>query len=899
MPELTASETPAERIQRRRGMLQDIREQARRLFAQPGVLGTQVASKLSEEMDEFVVRIIKEILSELPPAEQQAIEQHAAMIAVGGSGRGEVAPYSDLDLLFVYRPQISDLMNRFSRRIVPDLWDAGIKLGQRVHTVEETLTQAIGDPHLASALVTCRWLWGDETLTRQLTSRFKQRVVRRRLRQFTKDCVSGRIEERQEIGASGQQLEPDVKKSLGGLRDVHLISWLGYAFYESTSVSNLRDQEALTPDDAQRLKAAIEFLTKMRIDMHFHANKANDLLSKDEQLRIATARGIEGNEAQRPVERLMQDYFIHASAIAEISGRFVARHRRRSLGEWLERLMLTRRVNGHFLLSGDELDIRASHLSRSCATLDDIVRIYHSAAMYRVNLSSRLLDAIKARALTLRPGPSPEAARLFMEILGASGKMAEIIRSMHDTNVLELIIPEWQHVRCLLQFNQYHHFTVDEHTLRCLAICESFANDDTPMGAVYREIKIKPLLHLTLLLHDVGKGHKEDHCEVGRRLAFDVCGRLRLSQSQADTVSFLIHRHLEMADLAFRHDITDPRILVTFSHKLGTPERLNLLYLLTAADVSGVGPGVWTQWKSDLLSEFHTGLNYILSGHHPKFHEEERLRQVSEHVFKSIVPLESPDHSDNTQTWVDEQLHAFPSYYLTTTPPARIAADIDIIRNLKPGEILVHGHYDPTSRSVEYRIMLDGQHSAGCFHMIAGVLTAKHLNILGAEITTTRGGIVVDVFHVIDNDYSNEVPPHRIQEVGNAIREVLTKRITVEQLFRRHKRFVMPGAKAPIMHLETRVLIDNDTSDRCTVVSAFAHDRPGLLYTIARTLFQLGLSVDLAKIATHFDQVVDVFYVTDNAGRKINSESAQASIQAKLAEELAEFEQETHLEFVS
>lgn len=899
MPEPTRTETPAERILRRRAELQEIRERARKLFAQPLVLGTQVASKLSESLDGFVVAVMKEILLEYPEQERQQIEQHAAMIAVGGSGRGEVAPYSDLDLLFVYRPHISEAMNRFSKRIVPDLWDAGIKLGQRVHTIDETLTQAIGDPHLASALVHCRWLWGDESLSKQLASKFLRRVVRRRLRSFMENCVQGRLEERNEHGASGQQLEPDVKKSLGGLRDVHLIHWIGFACYEAATINDLRDKEALTPDDAQRLNAAVEYLTKVRIDLHFHANKANDLLSKDEQLRIATSRGIEATEAQRPVERLMQDFFTHSMAIAEISSRFVARNRRRSLGEWLQRTMLTRRVNRYFLLSADELDVRTKHIPRTCSTLDDLVRIYHSAAMYRVNLSPRLLDAIKARALTLEPGPSAEAARLFMEILGASGKMAEIIRSMHDTNVLELIIPEWKRVRCLLQFNQYHHFTVDEHTLRCVAICESFANEDSPLGAVYRDIKVKALLHLTLLLHDVGKGHKEDHCEVGRRLAFDVCARLRLSHSQADTVSFLIHRHLEMADLAFRHDITDPRILVTFSHKLGSPERLSMLYVLTAADVSGVGPGVWTQWKGELLGEFYNGLNYILSGHHPKFHEEERLRQVRDHVFRSIVPLESADEAHDLQTWVDEQLKGFAPYYLTTTPPARIAADLDVIRHLRPGEILVDGHYDATSHSVDYRIVLDAENSNGCFHMIAGVLTAKHLNILGAEITTTRSGIVVDVFHVIDNDYSSDVPPHRIQEVGNAIRDVLTKRTTVEQLFRRHKRIAMPGTKAPVMHLDTRVLIDNDTSDRCTVVSAFAHDRPGLLFTIARTLFQLGLSVDLAKIATHFDQVVDVFYVTDNAGKKVDSEEVQAKIQARLAEDIATFENETHREFVS
>jgi [protein-PII] uridylyltransferase len=893
------SEKATERSQRRKGELHEIRERARKVFSQPGVLGTQVASKLSESLDEYVIRVVVETLEEFPEAERREIAANSAMIAVGGSGRGEAAPYSDFDLLFVYRPQIKKVIDPFTKRVVPELWDAGIKLGQRILTVQETLRFSQIDTQLATALVHCRWLWGDEALSKQLVSRFYRPVVYRQSRIFINRFIESREKERFDHGAIGQQLEPDVKKSFGGLRDVHIILWIGFACYEAATIDDIRAKEAISQDDAQRLKAAVEFLTKIRIDMHLHANKGNDLLSKDEQLRIAAARGIEQTEAQRPVERLMQEYFIHSTAIAEISRRFIARHRQRSFGEWLHHSLMTRRVGRHFLLSPDELDISPSQLSKACVTLDDLLRIYHAAAMYRVRIAPRLLDAIKARALTLAPIPSPEAARLFMEILGATGRMADTIRSMHDTNVLELMIPEWKRVRCLLQFNQYHHFTVDEHTLRALAVCESFATEDTPLGAVYRDLKVRPLLHLSLLLHDAGKGYKEDHCDVGARMAFDVCQRLRLPHADTQTVSFLIQHHLQMADWAFRHDITDQRILLEFSHKLGTPERLAMLFLLTASDVSAVGPGVWSQFKADLLSSFYTGLNYILSGHHPKYHEEERLQHIREHVYRSIVPLGPGDNPDDLRQWLDTQLLSFSSYYLTTTAPSRIASDIDIIRNLQPGEIRVEGENDESSRSVQYRVVLDAQHSVGCFHVIAGVLTAKHLNILGAEITTNRDGVVVDVFHVTDSDYALPVPPHRITEIANTIRDALTKKGTVEQLFKRNKRIAMPGAKQPVMHLETRVVIDNKTSDRCTVVSVFAHDRPGLLFTIARTLFQLGVSVELAKIATHFDQVVDVFYVTDNTGQRIESEATQTEIQTRLAAELAIFEAEKHRDFVA
>ncbi len=893
-----SDESRSDRSNRRKETLRLIRERAGKLM-QSGAHGSQVASMISDALDDFVVSIHEDVLAEFSAEEREQIRAGTALLTVGGSGRGEVAPYSDLDLVLLYQPHLAAVMDRLSKRMVPEFWDAGIKLGQRVFTIAESITNALVDPHLASSLVHIRNLWGNDDLASQLRQKFYRKVVRSRRRAFIEDCIKGRADERLEVGATGQQLEPDVKRSLGSLRDLHLLQWIAFARYETASIDDLRACEALTAEDASLLKAAVDFITKVRIDMHLHANKPNDLLSKDEQLRIANSRSYENLVAQRPVERFMQEYFMHSSAIEDISRRFVARHRMRSIGAALQHALLTNRVARHYLLSPDELDIRRSALSKMCRTLEDIVRIFHTAAMYRVGLAPAVIDKIKQVAQTLQPDPTPAVGELFLEILGANGRMAATIRAMHETNVLELIIPEWKRVRCLLQFNQYHHYTVDEHTLLCLKICENYATEESPVGEVYRNLKMKSLLHLALLLHDAGKGYIEDHCEVGRRLALDVCSRFRMPNSQAEIISFLIHRHLEMADLAFRHDITDPRILLEFSHKLGTPEKLSMLYVLTAADVSGVGPGVWNRWKGDLLGEFYDRLNFIVSGQQPKFQEEERLRQVREHVLHSIVPLGEDADAESLSHWVDEQLKSFSSYYISMTPPQRIAADLDIIRGLTPGEIRIEGKYSAESQWVEYRVILDSQHSDGCFHRIAGTLTARHMDILGAEITTSSGGIVVDVFYVFDQDYSGEVPQHRIQEVSEAIRSVLMKKVTVKDLFVRHKRFISGRTKPPIMQLTNRVVLDNDTSDRCTVVSVFAHDRPGLLYTISRTLFQLGLSVDLAKIATHFDQVVDVFYVTDNSNRKVVGENRLQEIQERLLAALTEFEESKHKEFLA
>lgn len=880
------NETPAERIRRRRARLERIRERARRLFAEKA-LGKQIASMISEAMDDHVVSIMDETLAEFSEVDRASVLNNSAMIAIGGSGRGEVAPYSDADLLFVYKPHITDLFNRFSKRFVAEFWDSNVKLGHRVFTVHETIKKCREDPHLATSMVSSRHLWGDNSLTTQLTHRFQRSIVKRRFNSFLEDCILGREQERAEKRATGQQLEPDVKCSQGGLRDVHLIQWIGYAHYEAASIDSLRRKDALNRDDAKRLEAAAEFLTRVRIDLHLHANKPNDLLTKDEQLRIAEACMIERTDGQSAVELFMQEYFIHSMAVMEITKRFVGIHRPVRLRKILRNLIVARRINTYFVLTPDELDISTSNIPKVCRDLDDLVRIFHTAAMYRVELSPRLIDAVKQKAQQLTPGPSPEASRMFIEILASIGCLATTLRSMHETNVLELVIPEWKRVRCLLQFNQYHHYTVDEHTLQCLAICEKFDDEDSPKGEAYRnDIQVRAVLHLALLLHDTGKGMKEDHSEVGRRLSIDVCRRLGLSDYHVEIVAFLIQKHLVMADLAFRQDISDPKILLKFSHDVGTPEKLSMLYVLTAADVSGVGPGTWNQWKAELLSDFYDRVMLILSGQHPKFHEDERLQKIRTHVCEAIVPLDAEGDAQTLQVWVDNQLKAFSSHYLTQTEPRQIAIDLDTIRGLTHGDVRISASSDVASHDVDYRVIIGPELSSGCFHLITGVLTAKNMEILGAEITTSTEGYVVDVFHVVDGDFSGKIPEARLDEVSADLHAVLNRKTTVEALFKRHRRFTPKSMKEIVMALPTQVKIDNDTSNRCTVVSVFAHDQTGLLYSISKTLYQLGLSIELAKISTHFDQVVDVFYVVDAQGQKIDDEADQRAIETQLMETL-------------
>jgi [protein-PII] uridylyltransferase len=585
--------------------------------------------------------------------------------------------------------------------------------------------------------------------------------------------------------------------------------------------------------------------------------------------------------------------------------------------------VFSHRADGVLRVSRDEIDVAPRHLPRVCDSLEAMLRLYKAAALYGVLPSPRVTDAVEIAVRELSDDLSPVAARLFLDILRCTTSLGPTLRSMYDVGLLERIIPDMAHARCLMQFNQYHHYTVDEHTLRAVEAAAQFDAQDGPVGAACRTIRHREILHLALLLHDLGKGFEEPHSDVGRVIAERMAARLHLPRHHADQLVFLVHKHLEMSHTALRRDITDPDLLVEFCRLVGTPENLRLLYVLTAADITAVGPGAWTAWKGELLADMFDRCLVILSGKHYSYHEQERLREIKQRVVEALQGdfgfsildsglkdahggdrIENPKskiHNQDapiTTDWVDKQLSSFSAYYLTCTSPRRIAADLQVIRRLGADEIHIAGACD--AGAVEYRVITrDAAVVPGCFHKMAGVLTAKRMEILSADINTTRDGVVVDSFRILDRDYDGAPPPARIADVTAALHDVLRGTGSIESLFRRHKRFGAEVHRPPISDLRTRVEVDNDSSDSRTVIEVFAHDRPGLLYTVTRTIYELNLSVDLAKISTYYDQVLDVFYVRETSGLKVRGDERLNQVREALLATLRDFEQQGYRAFVA
>jgi [protein-PII] uridylyltransferase len=895
------SENLSGRLREQRARLHNLRDQARERYS-GGAPGLQVATLICEWTDRLIVEIFEEALAPLGEADRRRVTEQSAIVAIGGTGRGELAPYSDADLLFLRTKHCPGEYDECIARTVRDCWDAGIRLGHSVRTPAEALASARGDPSFATALVESRRLWGDERLFESFCEKFQRKVVRNRYVKFYHDCLAAREAERAQYGVTERQLEPDVKRSLGGLRDIHLLRWIGSAAWGTPDIDQLRRQGALSLSDSQALTQAQEFLTRIRVDLHFAAGKPQETLTREEQLRLAKLHGAAGTAGQLPVEQFMQTYFRHSTAVADISARFVARHRPRSLWSRTVQALFSHRSNEIFRVGGGEIDVVPRHREQACSSLEGLLRLYELAGAYSARPSPELSEQIRQAAAQLSREVSPQAARMFLSILRATGAVGQQLRGMFATGVLEIVVPEMSHARCLLQFNQYHAYTVDEHSLRAVESAEAFDGDAGPIGTAYRKIKHKELLHLALLLHDLGKGFERDHSEIGRELAATVAQRLFLSPQQRETLVFLVHKHLLMSHLALRRDLSDPEMLARFSRDVGSPELLRMLYVMTASDVSAVGPSAWTSWKSELVTELFERALQILSGEPSQFREAERVGDVCRGVQAALeakaargngrlAGKRTPSSLPDDVLDVERRLRAFPAHYLIATPPEEIVDDLVVTRHIADGalDVAVRGTYDPPSQTVEYRIVTRDQVGSGLFSKVTGVLTAKGSQILSADICTTNDGIVIDRFRVVDGDHAPPVPEFRLHEVEAAIAETLQGRKAVEDLFQRHRRYVV-GADAVLPFGEpTRVVIDNDSSERFTIIDVFAHDRRGLLYTIAATLLALDLSVSLAKISTHVDQVLDVFYVTDREGGKLQDEDRLARIRTTLVERIESF----------
>ncbi len=842
-----------------------------------GALGGQVSSALTDLYDRIILRAYEEAVGRMPAAGRPRLLRDLALVAVGGYGRGDVAPFSDVDLLFLHAPRAHAAVQGLVSALVRDLWDIGLKLSQSVRTPADCVGAARQDLTLRTSLTEARLLLGSPGLFAELQRRSHRLLASSSLNRFIGEALRERAREHQDYYvATVNLLEPNVKKSPGGLRDVHLLRWVALPRYGTRDPAMLRVGGVLAPEDAQTLAGVSEFLARIRNELHYHAGSAQDVLTRDEQVRVARWLGFSTRGPRLDVELFMQHYYRQTTALHDLVMRFVEGARRGSLAGRLVNRLLTRRVDGRFLVDRARVAIDPAAEGESLARADVLVRLCDLARRRGVAVAHETRERV--RAAVPSAAVTPEARARFLEFMAEPEGLGFALREMHRIGLLGRFIPAFERARCLMQFNQYHKYTVDEHSIRALEAAVWRAGDAGPIGRAYREIRRKDVLHLAILLHDIGKGFEEDHSEVGRRISEETAADFGLGEQERHALVFLVHRHLLMAHTAFRRDVSDAGTLLQFVRTVGTPESLRMLYVLTAADTEAVAPGSFSGWKESLLTELYLRALEELEGKATAAYGPERAEGVRTRLRQELAREFPPE-------WLEPQVASMPLAYLLRNEPAAVAAHLRVLRGLDPSGVRVVSAYLRESGLTEYTVFLRDDLTPGIFSKITGVLASERYSIVAAEIVTRADGLVVDAFRGLDLDFAGEPPEERRRDVARQIEEVLLGRRAVEDLFARRGPPPRPAGVAASAG-PTQVEIDTASSDGATVIEVFADDRPGLLYLIARTLFELGLSVATARISTRLDQAVDVFYVTDRAGAKVTDEARLAETRRRLLEVL-------------
>lgn len=830
-----------------------------------GAAAVGLCSRFTAVIDAAVTRLFEGAASDLP-----GLRAHCCLTPIGGYGRRQLAPYSDIDLMILHSGSKPSEVQELARRLTQDIFDSGLALGQSLRTPDEALALARHDAVTASSLIEARLLVGDSALYERFRTQFDS-SLRRRARAFCAAFVDARREERLKFGETVYLLEPNIKRSRGALRDVHLLRWLWCAQTGVPDFDRLQAMGILSNFDYRRLTSARDFLMRVRNDLHLAAGAGRDDLSRAEQVRIAAKLGYRGRSGLLPVEQFMRDYFRHASHVWFLAARVSDLAAPKRTVSRVINTVVGRYLDHDYRVGLDDINATGLGRTKLQSRVEEVLRLVDLARVYQKRIGQDTWYLVYRAAPAYPTDLSPAAASRFLTILDQPEGLGDLLRRLHDLGVLEKVIPEFAHARCLLQFNQYHKYTVDEHCIRAVEEATRLATATGVPAEVYRGLPSKGLLHLTLLLHDLGKGHEEDHSVLGEAIAAQNGERLGLSEGDTNTVKFLVLKHLEMAHLAFRRDTSDPRTIEAFANEVGTAERLTLLFLVTCADMAAVGPGVMNAWKVDVLSDLYARTLEVLEPERAGA-EIGRRRVARDSVWAELTPAERSD------PWFARQFEALPESFVMSRPAEDSAAALRRLGRLSDGKGAAWGAPLRETGTLEFVAGVDRGTGRGVFSSMAGALSAARMQILAAETSQLDGGLLLLRYVVEDRgpggevDWLQRVAQRMVDSIDSDTPPKFLKIWGAEQ----------EHSSARLANLPSEVRIDCAISPDYTIVEVFTFDRRGLLYDLARTLHDLGLVIRFAKIGTYLDQVVDVFYVTERTGAKPTDDHRLDEIRRRL-----------------
>ncbi len=784
------------------------------------------------------------------------------VVALGGYGRSQLHPSSDIDLMVVHDGELSPYVQRITQELLYTLWDLGLQVGHSLRSLEDCVAIAGTDLPSRTSMQEARFLVGDRALFGRFQRVLRENVYRRDFEQFLAAMLGERDQRYRKHGASPYVMEPNVKESAGGLRDMHTAMWLSAAKFGARTLRELTQKALITEREQALTDEALTFLWRVRNELHFLAGHRNDVLTRDLQPQVAKSFGYQDDDTSLAVERFMRDYYLHARVIHRVARRLIARCQdtlsRRHTAAGRDRQQAL--ADGLVFIDG-RLHLADRQVDRFAADPTQPLKVFWHAHRLGCELSLELERALEAALDLIDDGVrrSPAARDLFLDICRSWGRVAVTLSQMHELGALGRYLPEFGALTCLVQYDAYHRFSADRHSLLAVEHLEALAPgksaESEGAAQVFADVERPELLVLGMLLHDIGKAKGHGHVAKGIPLIRELTGRMGLPTADAAVVEFLVVHHLTMSHIAQRRDIDDARTIADFAATVGDAQRLRMLYLLTYADMRAVGPGVLTPWQAVVLHELYARTLSRLTGGRVE-------RPTRAHLADRLHTALGDEVSRQA---VMAHLAMMPERYLATTTVPRMAEHVRLLHRLDTTRVGTEFFHHPDLGSSDLVVVT--RDLPGLFSLIAGTLAAHGVNIISAQIATRGDGIAIDTFQVNDPTGEAITAAGQWARVVDALRAVVAGEQSVETLLGRRRADGRPPGAAP----PPRVSIDNALSDELTVVEVKCADRLGLLYLITRTLSAEGCDIVSARIATEIDQAFDTFYVHDRRGGKVEA----------------------------
>ncbi|WP_298883287.1 [protein-PII] uridylyltransferase [uncultured Bradyrhizobium sp.] len=853
--------------------------------------GRRCAERLCHVQDEIIRILYSAATRHLYRSPIPSGAERMAVVATGGYGRGLMAPESDIDLLFILPYKQTAWGEQVAEAILYCLWDMGLKVGHATRSVDESIRQARGDMTIRTAILETRFLTGDQPLYDELVARFDKEVVQGTASEFVTAKLAEREERHRRGGQSRYLVEPNVKDGKGALRDLHTLFWIAKYVYRVRDTDELVERGVFDAQEYRSFRRCADFLWSVRCNLHFYCGRPEERLSFDLQREIAVRLGYTSHPGMQDVERFMKHYFLVAKEVGNLTAILCAKLEDQQakpapvLSRMMARLRPTpakRRVpeSDDFIVDNNRINVAAPDVFKHDPV--NLIRIFrlaqknnlafHPDAMRDVTRSLGLINA--------QMRENPDANRLFMEIL-TSDNAEIVLRRMNETGVLGHFIRAFGKIVSMMQFNMYHHYTVDEHLIRCVGFLQDIERGGIEEFTLASDLmrKIRPehraVIYITTLLHDIAKGRPEDHSIAGAKVARRLCPRLGFSAADTELVAWLIEEHLTMSTVAQSRDLSDRKTIENFAAVVQSVEQMKLLTILTTADIRGVGPGVWNGWKAQLLRSLYYETEPVLTG---GFSEVDRGKRLTA-AYAEFRHAFAEWPADELDAYIGRH---YPAYWLKVELPRKIRHARFVRSSEQAGhKLAINVGFDEV-RGVTELTIFAADHP-WLLSIIAGACASAGANIVDAQIYTTTDGRALDTISISREYDRDEDEGRRATRIGEMIEDVLEGKLRLPEVVARRT----VRSKARPFVIEPEVTINNQWSDRYTVIEVSGLDRPGLLYELTTAISKLNLNIASAHVATFGERARDVFYVTDLLGAQINAPTRQAAIKSALTHVMA------------